>query len=240
MIYKEFITKSKSDVQSAFRTYAPEENSEFQFSFASVPDENGDIVRHIIVQQTVDSSSVKYTNSNFFLSSKINPILTGWLFIFLAKNPELYKAIYFDEYGLDGKDKHNLLINELNNLYPSVGSQFMALREREYPDGDIDYFFQTLKKAIDGEYQALSENIDPKFLEFLTQEIASPPRYQIVNHQSFQMLTIGHFDTQYFKYMFNQINMSQFLDDNLIREVLLTSALSFSDANKDVRSKKKL
>lgn len=238
MNFKDFLLKSHTDSRSEFRSYSSEEYSIFSVAFSSVPNLNGEIIRNFIFTQKSQNNSTTFTNTNFFISSKPAIELIGWVFVHFAKNPELYKSVYFDEFGVS--NKHQFLLEQLSISNTSFQDNFFVERKRKFSDDEINYFFQTLANAINGNEQSLSETIDSSLFNFLVDEFQSSPRYRIVNHEIQKPLNLAHFETQYFKYMFDQIKFSQFLDDPIVREVILTSKLSLINDHQYTKDKKKI
>ena len=238
MNFKDFLLASHHKSRSEFRSYSPEEHSTFSVAFSSVPNMDGGIIRNFIFTQKTDNNTTIFTNSNFFVSSRPTTNLYRWILCYLAKNPNLYKSVYFDEFGVS--NKHTLLLEQLSTSGYSLSADLFKLQERKFSDHEINTFFHTLKKAIDGDEKSLAENVSPEFFKFLVDEFQSPPRYRIINHEYQSLLSLAHFETQYFKYMFEQIKFTQFLDDALVREVLLKSKLSLMDIKHDVNHRKKI
>ncbi len=77
-------------------------------------------------------------------------------------------------------------------------------------------------------------------LDFLKNEINSLPNYIIINSDEQKILSISQFNTQYFKYIYQNITLTQFLNDHNVREVILNARIYSKNNNSTINNKKKI
>lgn len=236
MTFEEFINQKKLNDGKHFSPFSEEEHSVFKFKFSSVPNQDGHVVKNIIVSQHISLNYV-YNNNSFFVSSRNEPTLFPWFLLYLSNNSQLINKIYFDKLD-EHLSPHLILENQLREN--GVTEQIFKIRKLLFSQLEVHDFFSKLKVASTGCKITLNEEINPQMLDFLKIEINSLPNYIIINSDEQKMLSMSQFNTQYFKYIYQNITLTQFLNDHNVREVILNARIYSKNNNSTINNKKKI